>query len=42
MKTLPTMIKEEIEIENGFGPFQTSSIQLELLPLTVFIGPQGT
>ncbi len=36
------MFKEEIEIENGFGPFQAMPVKLDILPLTVFIGTQGT
>jgi predicted ATPase len=42
MKTQPKITKEKIEFESGFGPFQTIPIKLDILPLTVFIGPQGT
>jgi len=36
-----TQIKETLEINNKFGPFN-QPFKLELAPLTVFIGPQGT
>jgi SpoVK/Ycf46/Vps4 family AAA+-type ATPase len=36
-----TQIKETLETNNKFGPFN-QAFQLELAPLTVFIGPQGT
>jgi len=42
MKTQAKITKEKIEFESGFGPFQTIPIKLDILPLTVFIGPQGT
>lgn len=38
------MVKERIRIEGGLGPIQAikEPIELELLPITIFIGPQGT
>jgi hypothetical protein len=36
-------LKESIRIEGGLGPIQAlEPIELDILPLTVFIGPQGT
>jgi len=35
------MTQETLEINNKFGPFN-QAFELELAPLTVFIGPQGT
>ncbi len=35
------MIRETLEINNKFGPFN-QAVKLELAPLTIFIGPQGT
>lgn len=35
--------KESIQIEGGFGPIQSGSLtKIDISPLTVFIGPQGT
>lgn len=35
--------QEFLQIEGGFGPIQSDSpVKIEILPLTVFIGPQGT
>jgi len=41
MATKPKIVKEEISINNKFGPIK-ESVKLDILPLTVFIGPQGT
>jgi predicted ATPase len=35
--------KESIQIEGGFGPIQSEPLtKIDISPLTVFIGPQGT
>jgi predicted ATPase len=42
METQSQVNQEKIEIEGEFGPFQATPIKLDILPITVFIGPQGT
>lgn len=41
MATESKIIKEEIGINSEFGPIK-EPVKLDILPLTVFIGPQGT
>ncbi len=41
MAARPEIIKEEIYIDSEFGPIK-EPVKLDILPLTVFIGPQGT
>ncbi len=41
MATEPKIVKEEIGINSEFGPIK-EPVTLDIRPLTVFIGPQGT
>lgn len=44
MPTQSEIFRETISVEGGFGPIQATSspLNLEILPLTIFIGSQGT
>ena len=41
MTTKSKIVKEEMSINSEFGPIK-EPVKLDILPLTVFIGPQGT
>jgi len=44
MKTEYEIVKERFSVKGGFGPLGNAGngIELDILPITVFIGPQGT